>query len=81
MHTTVKSVMLHGCETWTLTKTLIRQLDGTYTRILRMILNVYWSQKVINEVLYGAIEKISTKIRLGFLKFAGNCLRRDDEVA
>ena len=39
-----------------------------------------WSQKVNNEVLYGAIEKISTKIRRRFLKFAGHCLCRDDEV-
>ena len=34
MHTTVESVLLYGCETWTLTKTLLKQLDGTYTRIL-----------------------------------------------
>ena len=60
MHTTVESVLLYGCETWTLIKTLLKQLDGTYTRILRMI---HWSQKVTNEVLYGRIEKISTKIR------------------
>ena len=40
MHTTVESVLLYGCETWNLTKTLLRQLDGTYTRILRMILNI-----------------------------------------
>ena len=56
MRTTVESVLLYGCETWTLTKKLLKQLDGTYTRILRMILNVHWSQKVTNEVLYGAIE-------------------------
>ena len=37
MRTTVESVLLYGCETWTLTKTLLKQLDGTYTRILRMI--------------------------------------------
>ena len=30
--------------------------------------------------MYGAIEKISTKIRRRFLKFAGPCLCRDDEV-
>ena len=71
MHTTVESVLLYGYETWTLTKTLLKQLHGTYTRILRMILNVHLSQKVTNEVLYGAIEKISTKIRRRFLKFAG----------
>ena len=80
MHTTVESVLLYGCETWTLTKTLLKQIDGTYTRILRMILNVHWSQKVTNEIQYGAIEKISTKIRRRFLKFAGHCLCRDDEV-
>ena len=80
IHTTVESVLLYGCETWTLIKTLLKQLDGTYTRILRMILNVHWSPKVTNEVLYGAIEKISTKIRRRLLKFAGHCLRRDDEV-
>ena len=80
MHTTVESVLLYGCETWTLIKTLLKQLDGTYARILRMILNVHWSQKVTNDVLYGAIENISTKIRRRFLKFAGHCLRRDDEV-
>ena len=83
MHTTVESVLLYGCETWTLTKTLLKQLDGTSPRILRMILktlNVHWSQTVTNEVLYGAIETISTKIRRRFLKFAAHCLRRDDEV-
>ena len=46
MHTTVESVLLYGYETWTLTKILLKQLDGIYTRILRMILNVHWSQKV-----------------------------------
>ena len=80
MHTTVESVLMYGCENWTLTKTLLKQLDGTNTRILRMILNVHWSQKITNEVLYGAIEKISTNIRRRFLKIAGHCLRRDDEV-
>ena len=48
---------MYGFETWNLTKTQFKELDDTYTRILRMILNVHWSQKVTNEVLYGAIEK------------------------
>ena len=37
MYTTVESVLLYGCETWTLTKTLFKQIDFTNTRILRMI--------------------------------------------
>ena len=55
MHTTVESVLLYESEIWTLMKILLKQLDGSHTRILRIILNVYWSQKVTNEVLY--IEK------------------------
>ena len=43
-------------------------------------LNVHWFQKVTNEALVGDLEKISTKIIRRFLKFAGHCLRRDDEV-
>ena len=34
----------------------------------------------IDTLLYGAIEKVFTKIRRRCLKFAGHCLRRDDEV-
>ena len=45
-----------------------------------MLIIVYLSQKVTNEVLYVDIEKVSTMIRRRFLKFAGHCLCRDDEV-
>ena len=61
MHTTLESVLLYGCETWNLTKTLLNQLNGTYTQILRMILNLHWTQKVTNEVLYVAIEIVAGK--------------------
>ena len=37
-------------------------------------------KSLTNEVLYGAIEKVSTKIRRRRSKFAGHCLHRDDEV-
>ena len=53
IHPIVESVLLYGCETLTVTKTLPKQLDSAYTRILRNILNVHLSQKVTNEVLYG----------------------------
>ena len=45
-----------------------------------MILNLNWYQTVTNEVLYEAIEKVSTKIRRQHLTFSGHCLRRDDKV-
>ena len=40
----VVSIMLYGCTTWTLTKRLEKKLDGSYTRMLRAILNKSWRQ-------------------------------------
>ena len=31
MIATIESVLLYGCETWTLTNSLLKKLDGTYT--------------------------------------------------
>ena len=31
MHTTVESVLVYGCDTWTLTKTLLKQLDDIHS--------------------------------------------------
>ena len=72
----VDSVMLYsyGCETWTLTNSLIKKLDGTYTQILRMVLNIHWTNKIKNDILYGALERLSNKIRRRRLKFAGHCI-------
>ena len=56
---TVESVYLYGAESWTLTKTLERRLDGCYTRLLRHALNISWQQKVRNVVLYKDLPAIS----------------------
>ena len=40
----VTSILLYGCNTWTLTKRLEKKLDGNYTRMLRAILNKSWEQ-------------------------------------
>ena len=45
---TVESVLLYGSETWTLTKTLEKQLNGTYTRLLRMATNTSWNLRLTN---------------------------------
>ena len=36
----VESVLLYVSETWTLTNSLTKQIDGLYTRMLRMVQNV-----------------------------------------
>ena len=77
---TVESFLLYGCEIWTLTNSQIKKLKGTYTQILRMVLNIHLTNKIKNEILYGELEILSNKIRRRRLKFAGHCLRREDEV-
>ena len=48
---TVESLLLYGAETWTFTKALKKQLDGCYTRMLRMALNVSWKCHMTNVAL------------------------------
>ena len=76
---TVESVLLYGCEAWTLTSQNIKRLDGCYTRMLRAALNVHWSQRITNKDLYLELPKISQSIRERSLRFAGHCHRRKEE--
>ena len=76
----VESVLLYGCEAWTLNKTIEKQLDGTYTKMLRMVLNLHWNLHTTNEELYGDMIKLSNKIRERRLRFVGHCVRHNDEI-
>ena len=70
---TVESILLYGCEAWTLTKSMENALDGTYTRMLRKALNVHWSDRVTNESLYGKLPRLSDKVAARRLRLAGHC--------
>ena len=59
---TVESVLLYNASTWTLTKQLQNRIDGTYTKMLRMALNVSWKQHMTNGELYGSLPKMSSRI-------------------
>ena len=43
---TVESVLLYGAETWSLTATLDKRLDGCYTKLLRYALGYRWDDKI-----------------------------------
>ena len=58
---TVESVLLYGAETLTLTHKLQKQLDGCYTRMLRMAMNVTWKQHLTNEQLYQDLPRVSKR--------------------
>ena len=76
---TVESVFLYGCEAWTITPKLAKEIDGCYTRMLRAVLNVHWRQHITNKELYGELPKLSDKIRQRRLRFAGHCSRSQQE--
>ena len=76
-HATVESVLLYGCDTWTITTKIRKALDGCYTRMLRSALNVNWKTHMTNEELYGDIPQITTKIKARRLTFAGHCKRAE----
>jgi len=49
--------------------------------MLRKTLNISWREHVRNELLYGDLPKISTKIRTRRLKLAGHSARHPEEAA
>ena len=77
-HATVETVLLYGCEAWTLTKALTKTLDGTYTRMLRKVQNISWRDHITNARLYGKIPALSEKIRERTMKLAGHCHRHPE---
>ena len=76
----VESVLLYGYEAWTLTKKLERKLDGTYTRMLRVVFNISWKLHLTNKKLYGNIPTLSKTIRERRTRFAGHFFRSENEI-
>ena len=75
---TVESVLLYGCETWTITRAMEKRIDGCYTNMLRMIQGVRWDQKLTNKQLYQELPPVTSKITERRLKLAGHCIRHPE---
>ena len=76
----VESVLMYGSNTWTLTKRLESKLDGTYTRMLRAVLNISWKKHPTKQLLYGHLPPITDIIKERRTRFAGHCWRSKDEI-
>ena len=74
----IESILLYGCESWVMTKTAEKKIDGTYTRMLRVVKNISWRARMTNRQLYGQIPKISATIRRRRLALAGHVSRHDE---
>ncbi|CAM1310925.1 Uncharacterised protein r2_g2127 [Pycnogonum litorale] len=79
--TRVESVLMYGATACTVTKTLESKLDGTYTRMLRAILNISWRTHPPKQQLYGKSPPISDILQQRPMRFAGHCWRAKQELA
>ena len=59
---TIESILLCGCESWTLSEAQEKALNGTYTRMLRKALDIHWQSHTTNQELYGELPLVSNKI-------------------
>ena len=71
---TVESILLYGAETWTFTAQQEKALDGVYTRMLRMALNVTFEDHIQNVDLYGRLPRLTSKLRERRMGLAGHCV-------
>ena len=78
---TVESILLYGTETWTVTESLKKKIDGCYSRMLRMALNVDWREHRSNKEVFGTLPRVSSKIQARRMRLAGHIQRHDDLVA
>ena len=78
---TVESIMLYGSESWALSKSLRKTLDGTYTRMLRRIYNISWKSHPTNKSLYGNLPKVSSVVKRKRLALAGHTYLQNEPAA
>jgi len=82
----IEPILTYAAQTWTLTETLEKRLDGAYTRLLRTCLGVHYSEHRTNRELYGdgmigGLPRLSDSLRTRRLQFAGHCARSNQPVA
>ena len=78
----MESVLLYGSEAWTISQSLVSgQVNGCYSRMLRMSLNIHWQQMISNVDLFGNIPKPSVMIANRRMRMAGHIARHDDLLA
>ena len=62
-----------------ITNKLEARLDGCYTRLLMMVLDLNWKDHPTREEIYGSLPKVSEVVRERRFNFAAHCSRRQNE--
>ena len=78
--TAIGPILLYGSETWSMIKQMERQLDGTYTRLLRRVKNLSWRDHTTKRTIYGPLKPVSVILQARRAQFAGHCYRASSEV-
>ena len=78
---TVESTLLYGSDSWSLTKSLEKKLNGTYARMVRKVQNISWKDKVTNNFLYCSNPRLTEIIRRKRLSLAGHVSRHNEPAS
>jgi hypothetical protein len=72
------SILLYGCESWIITKTLENILNSFATTCYRIMLNIKRLDKISNTTIYERVkqEPLTHTIQRRQLRYIGHCLRR-----
>ena len=76
----VEPILLYGSETWAMTKTMEKSLDGCYTNLLKRVKNLNWRDHPTLQQIYDGLPRISSVLSARILSFAGHCFRAKGEV-
>uniref|UniRef100_A0A8D9EGU9 Craniofacial development protein 2 n=1 Tax=Cacopsylla melanoneura TaxID=428564 RepID=A0A8D9EGU9_9HEMI len=78
-----KSILLYGCQTWKVTKTLTGKLQTFINSCLRRILNIRWPEKITNIELWNRCneDQVEHVIRDRKYGWIGHTLRRKDTIS
>ena len=77
---TIETILLYGSETWYIDTNLRSKIDGCYTKLLRIVLNISSYHTISNKILYNGITLITDIIASRRMRIAGR-LRHNDEIA
>lgn len=78
---TVESILLYRSDSWSLTKSLEKKFNGTYTHMPRKVQNISWKDKVINNFLYGSNPRLTEIIRQKLLSLAGHVSKPNEPAS
>ena len=80
LETFIETVLLYGCEAWTIDERMKSSLEATEMWFLRRMMRIPWTAKKTNEEILTEAQttrQLMTKIRKRQAKFVGHVIRRN----